>query len=67
MIDQYIENIIKNNLVDMVVWGRRVETDRCGIFDRFMAENNLPEENRYLLRDIDDDDPTNVVDFSLNR
>lgn len=63
----YEENLIKRTAVDMVVWGRKVPTNRCQLFDNLFPSDRLPEGKMDLLRDIEKDDPTETRDWSLNR
>lgn len=55
------ETLVKNHLVDLVVYGRRAPRDRCDIF-----ENLYPQFSgkRYALRDFDVEGRS---DYSLNR
>lgn len=60
-IDDEVKDILKNNLVDLVVYGRRTEYDRCNIFEEiYPAFIN----KKYTLREFD---ISNGNDHSLNR
>ena len=66
-------NVMRLYTLDMLVYGRKVHTNRCSIFEKIMqredflsnADGITYEGDQYLLRDFDD--PNNDNDFSLNR
>lgn len=60
-INDDIKQILKDHLVDLVVYGRRADYDRCAIFEEIYPQFT---NRKYTLREID---RTNGVDYSLNR
>lgn len=61
-IDNDLKELIKSNLMDMVVYGRRAPFDNCELFlDLYPKFTN----RKYVLREIDDENQN--IDYTLNR
>lgn len=58
-INSELEKRLRNNLVDLVVYGRKVPFDRCSFFERIYPDF---EGRKYVLREFD-----TLKDHSLNR
>lgn len=59
--DHY-KDLIRANIVDMIVYGRRAAFDSCKLFSDLFPNY---ENRKYVLREIDDDD--HDIDYTLNR
>jgi len=66
---QFMEKTLRSINQDMIVYGRRVHTNRCEIFERLWPDGTiLTPTRRYLLRDFDSSNPElQSQDYSLNR
>jgi len=65
----FLERELRKMNHDMVVYGRKVHTNRCHIFERLWPDLSiLDPSKKYLLRDWDDSKPqSQKADYSLNR
>lgn len=61
-IDEELKNIIKSNLQDMIVYGRKNSINRCSIFEDIYEP--LKDMAYYMIREIN---PDGTLDSSLNR
>ncbi len=62
-IDSELKKMLKDHVVDLVVYGSDADTNRCLIFEELHRPFVVPLQRQYMLREIDPEQ----VDLSLNR